>query len=634
MKKTIIYFLILINTFLIGNQNVFAIESEDIFSNEAIVVNLKTDKVLFSKNTNSEPVPIASLTKIMTYVLTVENISDINAKVVIPEGTKQEIADRGGSNAGLEDGYEYTILDLLYGLMLPSGCDAADVLAKYISNNDYEKFVKMMNEKAVELGMENTTFYNASGLKEGENNSLSTEQDLYKLAKYAFDLPYFKEIIGTEYYKVNGINEDVVNEKTVRNTNYMMGEYNGAEYYYQYSLGGKTGNTSDAGRCLISYAKKGDLEVVAITLGVPNEHSNYHLTDHKKLFEYVFEKFSKNITIDIGPKYKSIDVGEKIQIVATTSKKTKITWSSSDKTVATVNKNGVVTGRKMGQVKIIATTATGNIDYVYVSVGFSNGVDVKYSSGPSDSNGILGYGRIDWSIIKNSGIDFAIIRAGYGLNNSPENDPYFVENIKGAIDNDIKIMISFDGYASDEEYAKKEAEYLIQYLNDNISEYLNKIEYPIIYNLHNSSVSDVTTLTNILKVFKNEMKEEGYSTILELGRTKLSKMDLEEIIDSNIGLYIIWRPTIPDFQTQMYVLNGETEFYGDLWSYRTDAYFGEVGINKKISMTVMYNDYEKSLCIGKPILKALKDMISSLDFGDVIFRECSMSIGDGGKWEG
>jgi D-alanyl-D-alanine carboxypeptidase len=104
------------------------------------------------------------------------------------------------------------------------------------------------------------------------------------LAKYAYGLPFFKEIIATEFYTIIGNKEDLSVEKTVRNTNYMMGEYNGAEYYYPYSLGGKTGNTGEAGRCLISFAKKGELELVAITLGVPNEHSNYHLNDHRKLF--------------------------------------------------------------------------------------------------------------------------------------------------------------------------------------------------------------------------------------------------------------------------------------------------------------------------------------------------------------
>lgn len=604
MKK-FLFFLICINMFFIINCNVFAIEEPDIFSNNALLLNMNTDEILFKKNTNVESVPIASLTKIMTYVLAVENIPDLNTKIVVPVGTKQEIIDKEGSNAGLEDEYEYTALDLLYGLMVPSGCDAADVLAKYISNNDYDKFVEMMNEKAIELGLENTIFYNASGLKENDNNSLSTTRDLYKLAKYAYTLPHFKEIIGTEFYTVKGTKGDFVAEKTVRNTNYMMGEYNGAEYFYPYSLGGKTGNLSEAGRCLISFAKKGKLELIAVTLGVPNEHSNYHLEDHRKLFEYGFSKYSENICIDLGAEYRSVDVGAKIEIIPTTSEKTKVTWLSSDESVATVSSKGVVTGKKIGQAKITAITSTGNIDYTYVSVGFYNGVDVKYSSGPSDTNGILGYGELDWSIIKNAGIDYAIVRAGYALNNIPDSDPYFVKNIENAIENDLNVFVSFDGYAITEEHAVAEARYLIEYLDANISEYINDIELSIVYNLYTSSQSDVEILKNIIMAFEKEMKEEGYSTIVELGKTKFSTIDLQDLTDSEIGLYVIWRPYVPEFEKQMSVPNEKNTYNSDLWSYRTDAYFGNQGIGKKVAMSVMYMDSDHSNYFNKPVLKFL-----------------------------
>ena len=591
MKKSLTIFLLIISLFYINIQNISALDNSDIYSNEAIIFNLNTDEVLFHKNTNDESVGIASLTKVMTYVIAIENISDLNTKIKVPLGTRQDIINQNGSNAGLKDEYEYKALDLLYGLMLPSGCDAAEVLAKYISNNEYSKFIEMMNNKAKELNMNDTIFYDASGLGDGVYNNLSTEQDLYKLAKYAYNLPYFKEIIKTEFYEITGTKDEIIVKNTVRNTNYMMGEYNGAEYYYQYSLGGKTGNTNNAGRCLMSFAKKGDLDIVAITLGVPNQHSNYHLTDHKKLFDYAFEEFSDNITIDIRSLYKSVGIGEKIQITPIVSEETKIVWTSSDDSIATVNEYGIVTGKKLGQAKITATTKTGNQDYAYVSVGFYNGIDVKYSSGPSDPNGILGYGEIDWTIFKNYGIDFAIIRAGYALNNNPDSDPYFKTNIKGAIENNLNVMISFDGYATDESYAKKEAEYLINYLNESIPEYLDKIKLPIVYNLFNSKVSDPTLLIDIMNAFQNKIIESGYNVIIELGKTKLSTLNLEKIKEANMGLYVIWRPILPDFQTQMNVENGEINYNANLWAYRTDAYFGSVGVNKKINMAAMYMDY-------------------------------------------
>lgn len=592
--------------------SVMALEPADIFSNEALVVDRNTDTVLYSKDTNPGSVEIASLTKVMTYVLSVENIEDLNVQIKVPAGTKQNIAEQDGSNSGLEDEYEYTALDLLYGLMLPSGCDAADVLAEYVSSVVGKDFIEMMNERALELGMENTTFYSASGLSKDGMNNISTEQDLYKLAKYAYDLPYFRQIIGTEFYVVTGSKDESVDTNTVQNTNYMMGEYNGAEYYYIYSLGGKTGNTSGAGRCLISYAQKGDMELVAITLGVPNQHSNYHLTDHKKLLEYVFDTYTENITVDLGTEYRSVGIGEKLELIPTTSEETPITWTSSDPSVAEVNEYGIVTGIKMGQARITATTSTGNQDYTYVSVGFYNGIDIKYNAGPSDPNGILGYGELDWSVVKNYGMDFAIIRAGYALGNNPDSDPYFVTNIQNAFAQGLNVMISFDGYATDASYAEKEAEYFLNYINENIPDYLDRIDLPIVYNLFMSSVTDPQVLEEVIFAFQSKMEEAGYEIVVELGKTLLSTLELEQITEKVAGLYIIYKPYVPNFQKKMYATSGGVNYDADIWQYRGDAYFGDTGIAKRITMSTMYMDsfqidtdhdiYDDSLYPEKPEL--------------------------------
>ena len=589
-----------------------ALEAADIFSNEALVVDRNTDTVLYSKDTNSGSVEIASLTKVMTYVLSVENIEDLCVKIKVPVGTKQGIAEQGGSNTGLEDEYEYTALDLLYGLMLPSGCDAADVLAEYVSSTVGKDFIEMMNEKALELGMENTVFYSASGLSKDGMNNISTEQDLYKLAKYAYDLPHFRKIIGTEFYDVIGTKDERVDKNTVQNTNYMMGEYNGAEYYYIYSLGGKTGNTSGAGRCLISYAQKGDLELVAITLGVPNEHSNYHLTDHKKLLEYVFDTYTENITVDLGTEYRSVGIGEKLELIPSTSEETQITWASSDPSVAEVNEYGIVTGIKMGQARITATTSTGNQDYTCVSVGFYNGIDIKYSAGPSDPNGILGYGELDWSVVKNYGIDFAVIRAGYALNNSPDSDPYFVTNIQNAFAQGLNVMISFDGYATDASYAEKEAEYFLNYINENIPDYLDRINLPVVYNLYPSSVTDPQVLKEVIFAFQSKLEKAGYRIVVEMGKTLLSTLDLAQITEAGVDLYIIYKPYVPDYQTKMYATSNGVDYNADIWQYRGDAYFGDTGIAKRINMSAMYMDsfqvdtdhdiYDDSLYPEKPEL--------------------------------
>ena len=391
-------------------------------ASSTIVMEVNSGRVLYENNANSKRL-IASITKIMTCIIVLENV-EISSQVTVGD----EVLNSYGTNIYIKSGEILTVEDLLYGLMLRSGNDAASTLAIYTSGSE-EEFVKLMNDKAKKIGMNNTIFYNASGLESDGKYNLSTEQDLYLLAKYAYNLPHFKEIIKTEFYTLTGYKGESVNTSEVRNTNYMMGEFNGAEYYYQYSQGGKTGNLSVSGKCLISYAKKGDLELLAITLGVPYNQSDYNLTDHKKLFEYGFAEFSDNITVIIDTKYKSVDIGKKIQIEPTTSSETSITWTSSDESVATVNEYGVVTGKGLGMAKIIGTTQTGNQDYTYVSVGFYNGVDVRSISGPVDPNSETGYGELDFSILKKYGIDFAVIRAGYNL----KADPAFVTNIKNAI---------------------------------------------------------------------------------------------------------------------------------------------------------------------------------------------------------
>ena len=293
MKKSIMVFLamwmLVLPAFCMSGIRGYAAETPDIYSNEALVVNVDTDEVLFHKNTNPGNAEIASLTKVMIFVLSVENITDLQTQIVVPAGTRYSVSQQNGSHADLQDGYSYSALDLLYGLMLPSGCDAADTLGLYMSGGDYQATVDMMNAKAKELGMENTIYYSISGLAKDGKNNRSTEQDLYKLAKHAFNLPYFQQIVKTEYYEITGRKNGQVTKHYVQNTNSLIGEYNGAEYYFPYSLGGKTGHSSGAGRCYISFAKKGDLLVAIVTQGVPHQHHHYHFADHRLLLDYVFQ---------------------------------------------------------------------------------------------------------------------------------------------------------------------------------------------------------------------------------------------------------------------------------------------------------------------------------------------------------
>ena len=601
MKKIISSLLIVIITFLIS-LNVYALTPEEIHSNEALLVNMNTDEVLFSKNTNNDKVPIASLTKLMTYAVVIDEIPDLeNTRIVVPNGLVQDMKNIGASRAGLIDGYEYSALDLLYGMMLPSGCDAAETLARYIGGGDPAVFVEKMRAKAQSIGLTNSYFIDAHGVGVIGDDNYSTEQDIYTLAKYDYYLPYFQQIISTEYYNITAVNGEETLTNTVRNTNYLMGEYSGAEYYNPYSIGGKTGNLDVAGKCLVTFAQKGDLLVVAITLGVQNEYGSnydYNFTDNNKLLDYAFSEHTENITIDVGPEYRSVEIGKQHKIEATTSANTQINWTSEDPSVATVDQNGIVTGISEGQTKIIATTQTGNLDYTYVSVNFYNGLHTKFSTGlPYGPNN---WSPIDYSVVKSRGIDYVIIRAGYGENTK---DKTFENNIENAIENELNIGIWYEGYAESIESAEKEANNLVSILNNleasKISNLKEKINLPILYNLLYSETTDPDLLLNMVITFKNILNNNGYENImLELERTRLTTLDLNQLKDNNIDFSIVERVFLPNFKEENQV-NG---INASIWNYKSSAYQGPL-IGRNGQLSLMYMNYKKIPTIHKEYIE-------------------------------
>lgn len=165
MKKFVVFNILFIVSIILSIHGVRALENTDIHSNEALLVNMNTGKVLLHKNTKEEAFPIASLTKIMTYAVVLDEIPNLeNTKIVVPEGLVQEMIQKNGSRADLIEGYEYSALNLLYGVMLPSGCDAAEVLARYIGGGDSSAFVEKMNEKALSLGMNHIHYLDSYGI--------------------------------------------------------------------------------------------------------------------------------------------------------------------------------------------------------------------------------------------------------------------------------------------------------------------------------------------------------------------------------------------------------------------------------------------------------------------------------------
>lgn len=268
MKK--LFFLIFILLFFIDINIVYASDT----SKATIVMDMDSGRILYEKN-KDEKMLIASITKIMTAVIAIEN-KDLNEIVVIGE----EVLPTYGSNTYIEVGEEISLRDLLYGLMLRSGNDAAVSIAKYVAGSE-EKFVELMNRKARLLGMNNTLFSNSTGLDDDTKN-YSSAYDMAKLMRYANTLMEFVEIAGTKKWTVS------TNKKSYvwYNRDKLLTEY-------KYSTGGKTGYTPKAGKTLVSTASKNGLNLVAVTLNDAN-----HYNTQKELFEYLFSIYKKQIIIN------------------------------------------------------------------------------------------------------------------------------------------------------------------------------------------------------------------------------------------------------------------------------------------------------------------------------------------------
>ncbi len=276
----------------------------DTSSSAVYLENLNTGTVVYEKNAD-EKMPPASLTKMMTYIVVTENIPDVeNTTITIEEGAFDTL-DPASSVMGLQGyiGEEFTVLELLYGLMLPSGNDAALVLANYIGDGVVDNFVDMMNRKAGQLGCTGTHFVNPHGLYDLEH--YSTANDLAVIAKYAAEKPFFMEITGSYQYKVDNM------EEKLKTTNYMI-DPSKTQYYYPYVISGKTGYTDEAGKCLVTTAEKDEYEYLCIALGAPYSYAdeiNYAMLDSKDLYEWAFNNLSIVDLLEDGTVVDSIPVG-------------------------------------------------------------------------------------------------------------------------------------------------------------------------------------------------------------------------------------------------------------------------------------------------------------------------------------
>lgn len=211
----------------------------------------------------------------MTAILAIEN-GDLDKKVIVGE----EVLSMYGTNIYVEVGEKMTMRDLIYGLLLRSGNDAAVVIAKEIGGTE-AKFVQMMNSKAREIGMKNTVFKNPHGLDEVTEN-YSTAYDMALLSKYAFSNKIYRKIVATKKYEVS------TGKKT-----YLWYNRNRLLDNYKYCTGGKNGYTPSAGKTLVSTASKGNLNLTIVSLNDGNSYIN-----HQNLYENMFSKYHRYKIVD------------------------------------------------------------------------------------------------------------------------------------------------------------------------------------------------------------------------------------------------------------------------------------------------------------------------------------------------
>lgn len=274
-------------------------EAPKLNGTSTVLMDLESGSILYEKEADKVREP-ASLTKILTCLVILEEM-DLNETVTIREGIETE-----GSIIGLVPGEKITIKDLLYGMMIESGNDAAEALAVACDGN-INDFADRMNERAVDCGALNSEFRNPNGLNEDRSRlNWSTARDLCLITAEAMENETFREIVSTPTYTIPATNKS--DERKLRNSNRCLWDkdtkvkVNGKERAIKYDgcTGIKTGMTSDAGECFIGSVKRGDRAYLTVTMNADDTTKRF--TDAIKLWDFAFERFDTYTLLTAGEK--------------------------------------------------------------------------------------------------------------------------------------------------------------------------------------------------------------------------------------------------------------------------------------------------------------------------------------------
>ena len=337
----IIFFLVLFFDFV--SASTIKLDSE-----KYILYNMNDNRILMKQDENVKT-DIASLTKIMTVIVSIENIKDFNKKITITSqmlnGITWDVV-----TAGFKVGDKVTYNDLLYGAILPSGADAVNALAISISGSK-EKFVKLMNDKVKELGLKNTHFENPIGLY--NKNNYSSAYDMAQILIYSLKNSKFKEVFSSKTYTFS----------TGKKTKSTIERYNEkSNKDISYITGAKTGYIKKAGYCLATTATLNNVDYLFITLNAFSNESTVHIKDHTKTYTYFNDNYGykdivnyDDIIVSLNTKYAK---EEKVDILAKIDKQYYLE-NSFDKSKLKYEYDGVKTisyftnqGTKLGHVKI------------------------------------------------------------------------------------------------------------------------------------------------------------------------------------------------------------------------------------------------------------------------------------------
>lgn len=375
MKKIFLLIAVVSITFI--NNYSFATDEPSVGSPAAILIEANSGKVLYEKNADQIMYP-ASTTKILTAILTIENC-DLDEIVTVNYNAISSIPS-GYSIADLKADEEISVENLLDVMLVHSANDAANVLAMYVGGS-IESFVAMMNAKALELGCTNTHFTNPYGKQDEEH--YSTARDLAIIAQYCMQNDTFRSFVSQTTSNIPATNKHEA--RTFTNTNDML--LATSRYYYEYTIGIKTGYTSEAKNCLIAASNKDNFEVISVVLGAESSQvspTSNRYTDTISMFDYAYNNYSiktvasendilTQVTISNGTKdTKNLDVlvQEDVNCLLSNS-------ISEDQITPTISLNDnlsapIVAGSIVG-------TATYSIDGVEYTVNLIAAHDVEKS---------------------------------------------------------------------------------------------------------------------------------------------------------------------------------------------------------------------------------------------------------------